>query len=51
MHHQPVYAHLKDLYSLPVAEESARHVISLPMYPDLADEQIEHVIKAVKASV
>jgi UDP-2-acetamido-2-deoxy-ribo-hexuluronate aminotransferase len=51
MHHQPVYAHLKSLYSLPVAEEAARHVISLPMYPDMTSEQVEHVTRAVRASV
>jgi UDP-2-acetamido-2-deoxy-ribo-hexuluronate aminotransferase len=51
MHHQPVYAHLKPLYSLPVAEEAARHVISLPMWPDMTTEQVDQVIGAVKASV
>jgi UDP-2-acetamido-2-deoxy-ribo-hexuluronate aminotransferase len=51
MHHQPVYAHLKSLYSLPVSEACAKQVISLPMWPDMAVEQVEHVVRAVKASV
>jgi UDP-2-acetamido-2-deoxy-ribo-hexuluronate aminotransferase len=53
LHHQPVYAHLKDLYAgkLPEAEKAAKHVISLPMFPDMTAEQVEFVIKGVKASV
>lgn len=51
LHHQPVYAHLRDLSSCPEAEKAARHVISLPMYPDLSDEHVSQVIKAVQESV
>jgi len=31
--------------SLPVTENSAASVLSLPMYPELADEEVEHVIE------
>jgi UDP-2-acetamido-2-deoxy-ribo-hexuluronate aminotransferase len=51
LHHQPVYAHLRHLYSLPEAEKAARQVISLPMFPDMTEEQVKTVIKAVKESV
>lgn len=51
LHHQPVYAHLRALYDLPHAEEAARQVISLPMYPDMTDEQVDRVIRAVRVSV
>lgn len=50
LHHQPVYAHLRDLYELPEAEKAARHVISLPMFPDMTDEQVDYVVKATKES-
>ena len=33
--------------SLPVTENSAASVLSLPMYPELADEEVEHVIEEV----
>lgn len=51
LHHQPVYKHLRDRYSLPVAEEVARRVISLPVFPDMTAEQVAQVIAAVRASV
>lgn len=35
--------------SLPVAEAATREVLSLPMYPELTDEQVEHVITAVRS--
>lgn len=59
MIYYPVPLHLQKAYaalgmkqgSLPVAEEAAREVLSLPMYPELTEEQIrtaaEAVIKAI----
>ena len=35
-------------FSLPVSEKLAKEVISLPMYPELTDEQVNYVIKKVK---
>ena len=48
LHHQPVYAHLRERYHLPVAEKAAREVISLPRFPDMTDEQMERVVRAVR---
>ncbi len=35
-------------FNLPLSEKLADEVISLPMYPELTDEQIDYVIEAVK---
>lgn len=35
-------------FKLPVTERLSREVISLPMYPELTDEQVNYVIKSVK---
>ena len=57
--HYPLPLHLQPAYrelgygpgSLPVSEACAQQVISLPMYPELTDVQIERVTSAVKAFV
>jgi dTDP-4-amino-4,6-dideoxygalactose transaminase len=49
VHHQPAYASLG--YSrgaFPVAERQAERVLSLPMYPELKDEQIMRVAGAIQ---
>ena len=51
LHHQPVYAHLRSRFSCPEAEKAASEVISLPMFPDMTDDQVTQVVKAVKESV
>ncbi len=51
LHHQPVYAHLREKYSCPVAERVSKQCISLPMWPDMSDEQIARVVKAVREVV
>ncbi len=51
LHHQPVYVHLRERFKCPEAEKAAQTVISLPMFPDMTDEQVKHVIQAVMASV
>ncbi|MBI4771352.1 MAG: DegT/DnrJ/EryC1/StrS family aminotransferase [Chloroflexi bacterium] len=53
--HYPIPCHLQPAYarygqgpgSLPVAEGACREVVSLPMYPELTDEQVERVVAAV----
>jgi dTDP-4-amino-4,6-dideoxygalactose transaminase len=53
--HYPVPVHLQPACAflgyregdLPVTEKAAREVLSLPMYPELTDEQIGHVAKAL----
>jgi dTDP-4-amino-4,6-dideoxygalactose transaminase len=49
LHRQPAY--LEDGYGhlrLPVAEQVAAHVLSLPMYAELLDDQIAYVAEEVK---
>jgi len=56
--HYPIPVHLQPAYrdpryedgDFPVAERIARDVLSLPIYPELAPEQIETVADAVRAS-
>ncbi len=50
MHRQPVYASLGYAPgSLPVAEKTSATCVSLPMFPELTDEQVEYVIKTINA--
>ena len=59
MIYYPVPLHLQAAYrdlnrkegSLPQAEQAAREVLSLPMYPELTDEQIQSVSDAVKKAL
>lgn len=49
----PVANHLQEglnlsHFKLPLSEELAKEVISLPMYPELKNEQIEYVINCLK---
>lgn len=54
--HYPVPAHLQRAYSyrgykagdLPVTEQVTKRILSLPMYPELSNEQVEYVIKEVR---
>ena len=48
LHWQPVYAHLKDRYQLPIAEKVSQQVISLPLYPDMTESLQEQIIETVK---
>ena len=48
IHLQPAYASLGyKLGDLPVTESLADRVLSLPMFPELSDEQIDRVVEAV----
>jgi dTDP-4-amino-4,6-dideoxygalactose transaminase len=55
----PVPCHLQRAYeayghgagSLPATERAAGEVLSLPMYAELSDDQVEQVIAAVQAAV
>jgi dTDP-4-amino-4,6-dideoxygalactose transaminase len=52
LHLQPALKHLGYREGdFPVAEHSARHVVSLPMYPELTPEQIEGVCSLLAAAV
>jgi dTDP-4-amino-4,6-dideoxygalactose transaminase len=59
MIYYPVPCHLQAAYrdlgmqpgSLPAAERSAQEVLSLPMYPELTEEQVRTVADAVKKAM
>ncbi len=55
--HYPIPLHITQAYAFlgykkgdfPVAEKLANEILSLPMYPELAKEQIEYVCEKIKA--
>ena len=57
--HYPTLIHLQEAYnhlnykkgSFPVAEKYADEILSLPIYPELTQEQISEVCKAVKEAI
>jgi dTDP-4-amino-4,6-dideoxygalactose transaminase len=49
LHLQPAYRHLGYKEGdFPVAEKAAKRILSLPMYPELTDEQIRYVVDGIK---
>ncbi len=52
VHFQPAYAHLRlGGGSFPVSERVAQRCLSLPMYPELTDEQIDYTCEQLRAAV
>lgn len=52
LHLQKAYAHLGyQQGSFPVAEQCAAQVLSLPMFAELTEEQIQHVVNGIKEFV
>jgi dTDP-4-amino-4,6-dideoxygalactose transaminase len=57
--HYPIPVHLQDAYaflgykkgSFPVAERCASEFLSLPMFPELTDEQVQQVARELKTSL
>ena len=55
--HYPIPIHLQESYKdlgyskgdFPVTEKTAEEILSLPMFPELNDEQIEYVCKQIKS--
>jgi dTDP-4-amino-4,6-dideoxygalactose transaminase len=50
LHQHPAFRAF-DARALPVSEQLANEVLSLPIHPDLTDEEVERVITAVQAAV
>jgi dTDP-4-amino-4,6-dideoxygalactose transaminase len=50
IHLQPAYKnHLRTATNMKVTEKLAKEVLSLPMYPELVNQQINYVVKAVNS--
>ncbi|MCP4110683.1 MAG: DegT/DnrJ/EryC1/StrS family aminotransferase [Desulfobacteraceae bacterium] len=47
VHLQPAYKHLSKSDSLPKTEQIADEIISLPIYPELSESEIQTVVKSV----
>ncbi len=48
LHLQPAYAKFsKGKGSFPVAEKTAKHIISLPMYPELGEKEIQFIAQKI----
>jgi dTDP-4-amino-4,6-dideoxygalactose transaminase len=55
--HYPIPIHLQEAYSflsykegdLPVTEQAAKEIISLPMFPELTDEEIRKISEAINS--
>jgi dTDP-4-amino-4,6-dideoxygalactose transaminase len=49
VHLQPAYRdRLGDVGSLPETERAAQEIVSLPMYPELSDEDVRSVAQAIR---
>ncbi|WP_429884925.1 DegT/DnrJ/EryC1/StrS family aminotransferase [Geoalkalibacter halelectricus] len=51
LHRQEVYQELLAATSLPVTEQAAGRVLSLPMFPELIPEQIKHVCQVIAGAL
>jgi dTDP-4-amino-4,6-dideoxygalactose transaminase len=49
IHHQPAYRELGAGRLLPVSERLAAQVVSLPLYPELTDAEVDRVCAALRA--
>jgi dTDP-4-amino-4,6-dideoxygalactose transaminase len=50
LHRQDVFAESYSQCLLPVAEKAAERCLSLPVFPEMTEEQVVKVVGAVKAS-
>jgi dTDP-4-amino-4,6-dideoxygalactose transaminase len=51
IHHQPAYTELGTGRSLPVSERLTASVVSLPIYPELVDDEVDLVCAALRESL
>lgn len=49
LHLQPAYAHVKEKF--PAAEKCAKEILSLPMFPEMTDEEVDYVASSVKKNL
>jgi dTDP-4-amino-4,6-dideoxygalactose transaminase len=49
LHRQPVFEKEYGALSLPASEAAAREVLSLPIYPQLTEEQLQHIAGTLRA--
>lgn len=51
-HLQPAFQHLGyGLGCFPQAEQLSQEILSLPLYPGMTDEQVDHVVAAIEAAL
>ncbi|HII15270.1 MAG TPA: DegT/DnrJ/EryC1/StrS family aminotransferase [Nanoarchaeota archaeon] len=52
LHLQPAYAYLKlKEGSFPVAEKCAKEIVSLPLFPEMSEEEVKYVAECVRNSL
>ena len=51
IHLQPAYRYLATPGALPVTEQVAQEILSLPLYPEMTDAQVDEVAAAVRRAV
>jgi len=51
LHRQPLFAPFTDGSSCPNADVISGHVLSLPMYPELTDDEVVYIGRAVRGSL
>ena len=50
LHRQPAYRESHDGAVLPVSDDLARRILALPIHPDLTDEDVDRICRAVLAT-
>ena len=51
IHLQPAYPHLAAAGALPVSEQAAREIFSLPLYPEMTDAQVDEVASVLRSAL
>ena len=51
LHKQKAFENACKDVSLPVTEDVVNHCMSLPVYPELANEQIQHIVDVIKSAI
>jgi dTDP-4-amino-4,6-dideoxygalactose transaminase len=49
LHQQKVFADVCQDVHLPVTEDIAKRCMSLPIYPELKDEQVDQIVDVIKS--